>query len=60
MIDIWQGLEYVSGSEYASATQGSIENGPSYSSGSECARDCARDWDLKIRSILNILSSEYA
>ena len=29
-----QGLEYASSSEYASVTQGSIENGPSYSSDS--------------------------
>ena len=33
-----QGLEYASSSEYASVTQGSIENGPSYSSGSQYAR----------------------
>ena len=38
IIDIWQGLEYVSSSEYANVTQGSIENGPSYSSGSQCTR----------------------
>ena len=38
IIDIWQGLEYASSSEYASVTQGSIENGPSYSSGSQYAR----------------------
>ena len=38
VIDIWQGLEYASSSEYASVTQGSIENGPSYSSGSQYAR----------------------
>ena len=29
-----QGWEYASSSEYASVTQGSIENGPSYSSDS--------------------------
>ena len=29
-----QGLEYASSSEYASVAQGSIENGPSYSSDS--------------------------
>ena len=38
VIDIWQGLEYASSSEYASVTQGSIESGPSYSSGSQYAR----------------------
>ena len=38
IIDIWQGLEYASTSEYASVTQGSVENGPSYSSGSQYAR----------------------
>ena len=38
VIDIWQGLEYASSSEYASVTQGSIGNGPSYSSGSQFAR----------------------
>ena len=32
------GLECASSSEYASVTQGSIENGPSYSSGSQYAR----------------------
>ena len=31
-------LQYTSSSEYASVTQGSIENGPSYSSGSQYAR----------------------
>ena len=38
MIGIWQGLEYASSSEYASVTQGSIENGPSHSLGSQCAK----------------------
>ena len=32
------GLEYASRSEYVSVTQGSIENGPSHSSGSQYAR----------------------
>ena len=30
MLDIWQGSEYVLSSEYASATQGSVENDLSY------------------------------
>ena len=38
MLDIWQSLEYASSSECASATQGFIENGPLYSSGSKYAR----------------------
>ena len=38
IIDIWQGLDYASSSEYANVTQGSIENGPSNSTGSQYAR----------------------
>ena len=38
MIDIWQGSEYASSSDYVSVTQGSVENDPSYSSGSQYAR----------------------
>ena len=34
----WKGSEFASSSEYASVTQGSIENGPPYSSGSQYAR----------------------
>ena len=30
IIDIWQGSEYASSSEYTSVTQGSVENNPSY------------------------------
>ena len=37
-MDICQGSEYASLSECASVTQDSVENGPSYSSGSQYAR----------------------
>ena len=37
VINIWQSPEYAWGSEYASVSQGSAENGPSYSSGSQYA-----------------------
>ena len=33
-----EGSEYVSGSEYASVTQSSVENGPPYPSGSQHAK----------------------
>ena len=36
LIDIWQGAKYASSSEYATFTQGSVENGPSCFSGSIC------------------------
>ena len=35
---MWEGSAYASSYEYASVTQGSIENGPQYSSGSHYAR----------------------
>ena len=38
IIDIWQGSEYASSSEYAGVIKDSIENGLSYSSDSQCAR----------------------
>ena len=38
LIDIWQGAKYASSSEYATFTQGSVENGPSCFSGSQYAR----------------------
>ena len=38
IVDIWEGSEYVASSEYASFTQGSVENGPPYFSGSRHAR----------------------
>ena len=37
-MDIWQGTEYAWSSEYVSVTQGCIEDGPSYSLGSQYAR----------------------
>ena len=38
IIDIWQGSEYASNCEYASITQSSVENGPSYYSDYQYAR----------------------
>ena len=49
IIGIWQGSEYVSSSEYASVTQGSVENGPSYM--------FDRVW--RIPRIINMLGLEY-
>ena len=40
IIDILEGSGYVSSSEYASFTQGYVENGLPYSSSSQHARDC--------------------
>ena len=37
IIDIREGSEYAWSSEYASVTQGSVENGPPYFSGSQYA-----------------------
>ena len=57
IIDIWQGFEYVSSSEYASVTQGSVENGlwiwQSYT------EFCVKG-SLKIHGVSNVLSTEYA
>ena len=36
-LDIQEGCEYASSSEYAIVTQGFVENGPPYSSGSQYA-----------------------
>ena len=38
IIDIWECSEYAFSSEYATDTQGSVENDPSYSSDSQYAR----------------------
>ena len=45
----WQGSEYVSSSEYASATKGSVENDPLYMFGRV----------LRIRRVINMLGLEY-
>ena len=49
IIGIWQGSEYVSSSEYASVTQGSVENSPSYM--------LDRVW--RIPRVINKLGLEY-
>ena len=49
-MDTWQSSEYTSSSEYASVTQGSVENGPSYMSGRV----------LSIPRVPNMLGLEYA
>ena len=38
IIDIWEGSQCTSRSEYASVTHGSIENGPPFSLGSQYTR----------------------
>ena len=75
IIDIWQGSEYASSSEYTSVTQGSVENNPSYIFHRfpsmlelQYTRVVNTPRSLmvlcklyfKILSILNVLSSEYA
>ena len=49
IIDIWQGSEYVSSSDYANATQGSVENDRSY----------MFDRVLRIPRVINVLGLEF-
>ena len=49
IIDIWQGSEYASSSEYTTVRQDSVENSPSYMS----------DRFLSVPWVLNMLGLEY-